>query len=118
MAVRKARCIREPMQKSIHVKHISSKQVNEKDKKAIVIAQEIKFARLLSCNDKVTRDRVLKNLKRWLIVRSQSTLGKICILVFVFLFPIPINSDFCLSKFIYLNFIYLFIRYIIRKRYT
>lgn len=82
MAVRKARCIREPMQKSIqHVKHISSKQVNEKDKKAIVIAQEIKFARLLSCNDKVTRDRVLKNLKRWLIVRSQGTLGKICILV-------------------------------------
>lgn len=82
MAVRKARCIREPMQKSIqHVKHISSKKVNEKDKKAIVIAQEIKFARLLSCNDKVTRDRVLKNLKRWLIVRSQSTLGKICILV-------------------------------------
>ena len=75
MAVRKARCIREPMQKSIHVKHISSKQVNEKDKKAIVIAQEIKFARLLSCNDKVTRDRVLKNLKRWLIVRSQSTLA-------------------------------------------
>ncbi|XP_043583299.1 ribosomal RNA processing protein 1 homolog isoform X1 [Bombus pyrosoma] len=76
MAVRKARCIREPMQKSIqHVKHISSKQMNEKDKKAIVIAQEIKFARLLSCNDKVTRDRVLKNLKRWLIVRSQSTLA-------------------------------------------
>lgn len=82
MAVRKARCIREPMPKSIQrVKHISSKQVNERDKKVIVIAQEIKFARLLSCNDKVTRDRVLKNLKRWLIVRSQSTLGKICILV-------------------------------------
>ncbi|XP_071858035.1 ribosomal RNA processing protein 1 homolog Nnp-1 isoform X1 [Bombus fervidus] len=75
MAVRK-RYLFEPMPKSIlHVKHISSKQVSEKDKKAIVIAQEIKFARLLSCNDKVTRDKVLKYLKRWLIVRTQSSLA-------------------------------------------
>ena len=36
----------------------------KKDKKAIVTAQEIKFARLLSCNDKVTRDRVLKKFKK------------------------------------------------------
>ena len=74
--LQRKRYLFEPMPKAKqYVKHISSKQVSEKDKKAIVIAQEIKFARLLSCNDKVTRDKVLKYLKRWLIVRTQSTLA-------------------------------------------
>ncbi|PBC31335.1 ribosomal RNA processing protein 1 homolog [Apis cerana] len=72
MAVKKVRCthasLQVPMQR---MKQIIS--INEKDKKAIVIAQEIKFARLLSSNDKIIRDRVLKNLRKWLTVRSQSS---------------------------------------------
>ncbi|XP_011139787.1 ribosomal RNA processing protein 1 homolog isoform X3 [Harpegnathos saltator] len=44
-----------------------------KNKKTLVIAQEIKFARLLADNDKRIRDKVLKSLKKWLTVRSQSS---------------------------------------------
>ncbi|CAL7944299.1 unnamed protein product [Xylocopa violacea] len=80
MAVKKAqRSTRAPLQKSVHQKLRNKEQqkqvtsVNDKDKKAVVIAQEIKFARLLSNNDKITRDRVLKNLRKWLTVRSQSS---------------------------------------------
>lgn len=51
--------------------------VNKKDRKAVIIAQEIKFARLLSSNDKRARDKVLKNLRKWLTVRSSSSFGKI-----------------------------------------
>ncbi|XP_076281941.1 ribosomal RNA processing protein 1 homolog Nnp-1 [Lasioglossum baleicum] len=46
---------------------------NTKNGKALVIAQEIKFARLLSSNDKRVRDKVLKNLRKWLTVRSKSS---------------------------------------------
>ncbi|XP_014485003.1 PREDICTED: ribosomal RNA processing protein 1 homolog isoform X2 [Dinoponera quadriceps] len=35
--------------------------------------REIKFARLLADNDKRTRDKVLRNLQKWLTVRSQSS---------------------------------------------
>lgn len=80
MAVKKVRCthasLQVPMQR---MKQIIS--INEKDKKAIVIAQEIKFARLLSSNDKIIRDRVLKNLRKWLTVRSQSSFSKIYIFI-------------------------------------
>ncbi|XP_043278275.1 ribosomal RNA processing protein 1 homolog [Venturia canescens] len=44
-----------------------------KKRKALVIAQEIKFARLLANNDKKVRDKMLKNLKKWLTVRSESS---------------------------------------------
>lgn len=44
-----------------------------KDKKALVVAQEIKIARLLANNDKKVRDKVLKRLHKWLTVRSQSS---------------------------------------------
>ncbi|XP_078043064.1 ribosomal RNA processing protein 1 homolog Nnp-1 [Augochlora pura] len=44
-----------------------------KSGKTIIVAQEIKFARLLSSNDKRVRDRILKNLKKWLTVRSKSS---------------------------------------------
>lgn len=75
MAVKKGQYMRELPGKSIpHMKRIIS--MNKKDKKAIVIAQEIKFARLLSSNNKIIRDRVLKNLRKWLTVRSQSSFGK------------------------------------------
>lgn len=49
------------------------KKVKAKDTKALIIAQEIKFARLLACNDNKTRNKVLKNLKKWLSVRSKSS---------------------------------------------
>lgn len=42
-------------------------------KKALVIAHEIKFAKLLAGNDKKVRDKVLKNLKKWLAIRSESS---------------------------------------------
>ncbi|XP_017754441.1 PREDICTED: ribosomal RNA processing protein 1 homolog [Eufriesea mexicana] len=72
MAVKKTRCTRAPLQKSMQcMKQVTL--INEKNKKVVVIAQEIKFARLLSSNDKVTRNRVLKNLRKWLTVRSQSS---------------------------------------------
>jgi len=48
----------------------------DKNKKAVVVAQEIKIARLLANNDKKVRDKVLKRLNKWLTVRSQSSFGK------------------------------------------
>ncbi|XP_046419576.1 ribosomal RNA processing protein 1 homolog [Neodiprion fabricii] len=48
-------------------------QKSAKNKKTLVIAHEIKFAKLLAGNDKKVRDKVLKNLRKWLTVRSEST---------------------------------------------
>ncbi|XP_072751922.1 uncharacterized protein Nnp-1 [Anoplolepis gracilipes] len=42
-------------------------------KKNLLVAQEIKMARLLANNDKKVRDKVLKRMKKWLTVRSQSS---------------------------------------------
>ncbi|XP_063898729.1 ribosomal RNA processing protein 1 homolog [Helicoverpa armigera] len=42
-------------------------KVKTKKEHVLVVAQEIKFARLLSGNEKKTRDRVLKSLKKWLL---------------------------------------------------
>lgn len=58
-------------------------KVTDKSKKALVIAQEIKFARLLADNDKKIRDKVLKNLKKWLTVRSQSSFGKLVLICII-----------------------------------
>ncbi|KPI96357.1 Ribosomal RNA processing protein 1-like [Papilio xuthus] len=41
--------------------------VKNKKERILVIAQEFKFAKLLSSNEKKTRDRVLKALKKWLL---------------------------------------------------
>lgn len=41
--------------------------VKNKKEHVLVVAQEFKFARLLSGNEKRTRDRVLKALKKWLL---------------------------------------------------
>ncbi|XP_038219940.1 ribosomal RNA processing protein 1 homolog [Zerene cesonia] len=38
-----------------------------KKEKVLVVAQEFKFAKLLSGNEKKSRDRVLKTLKKWLL---------------------------------------------------
>lgn len=51
-------------------------ETKDKSKKALVVAQEIKIARLLANNDKKVRDKVLKRLNKWLTVRSQSSFGK------------------------------------------
>ncbi|CAG4949155.1 unnamed protein product [Parnassius apollo] len=41
--------------------------LKNKKEHVVVVAQEFKFARLLSGNEKKTRDRVLKALKKWLL---------------------------------------------------
>lgn len=57
-------------------------ETKDESKKALIIAQEIKFARLLANNDKKIRDKVLKRLKKWLTIRSQSLFGKsVCIVL-------------------------------------
>ncbi|XP_029169907.1 ribosomal RNA processing protein 1 homolog [Nylanderia fulva] len=43
------------------------------NKRSLLVAQEIKMARLLTNTDKKIRDKVLKRLKKWLTVRSQSS---------------------------------------------
>ncbi|XP_013143289.1 PREDICTED: ribosomal RNA processing protein 1 homolog [Papilio polytes] len=50
-------------------KQKSKKRPIEKNKKEriLVIAQEFKFAKFLSSNEKKTRDRVLKALKKWIL---------------------------------------------------
>lgn len=86
MAVRKPHHARGSLQKS-KIKTLKSNNNQQeqctklKNKKTLVIAQEIKFARLLADNDKKIRDKVLKNLKKWLTVRSQSSFGKLFYLV-------------------------------------
>ncbi|XP_050678432.1 ribosomal RNA processing protein 1 homolog [Leptidea sinapis] len=58
--------------KSVDKKNIKQQKlkkkpmVKPKKEKVLVVAQEFKFALLLSGNDKKTRDRVLKSLKKWL----------------------------------------------------
>lgn len=44
--------------------------------KVNIVAQELKFAKLLACNDQKIRNGVLKSLKKWLATRSQSSYRK------------------------------------------
>lgn len=46
------------------------------DGKVNVVAQELKFAKLLASNDVKIRNGVLKSLKKWLNTRSQSSYRK------------------------------------------
>lgn len=48
-------------------KSLKKPKVKNKKEKVLIVAQEIKFARLLSGNEKKTRDRVLKTFKKWLL---------------------------------------------------
>ncbi|XP_031843387.2 ribosomal RNA processing protein 1 homolog Nnp-1 isoform X1 [Nomia melanderi] len=79
MAVKKTqRCTRAPRKKYTQQILENKKQKeenaeNNKNKRTIIIAQEIKFARLLSSNDKRIRDKILKNLRKWLTVRARSS---------------------------------------------
>lgn len=45
--------------------------------KAILVAQEISFAKVLAGNDKKLRDRGVKRLRKWLSARSNSEPGKL-----------------------------------------
>lgn len=49
----------------------------EADGKVNVVAQELKFAKLLACNDQKIRNDILKSLKKWLKTRSQSSYRKL-----------------------------------------
>lgn len=44
--------------------------------KVNIVAQELKFGKLLACNDQKIRNGVLKSLKKWLNTRSQSSYRK------------------------------------------
>lgn len=44
--------------------------------KVSVVAQELKFAKMLASNDVNVRNGVLKSLKKWLNTRSQSSYRK------------------------------------------
>lgn len=44
--------------------------------KVFIVKQEIKFARCLAGNDPKVRTRVLKNLKKWLKLRSKGSFRK------------------------------------------
>ena len=49
---------------------------NVADTKVHLLAQELKFAQSLAGNDPKTRRKVLKNLKKWLHLRSTSSYRK------------------------------------------
>lgn len=54
----------------IDTEKMEAKQISTEDKKNLLIAQELKIARLLAGNEKVSRDRALKSLKKWFQRRS------------------------------------------------
>lgn len=49
---------------------------NEMEAKVHLITQDIKFAQALGGNDKSIRDKFLKNLKKWLRERSNTSYRK------------------------------------------
>lgn len=49
--------------------------VKPKKEQVLIVAQEIRFARLLADNEKKTRDRAVKSLKKWLINCFQRNYG-------------------------------------------
>lgn len=71
MAVRQAK----PPRAEKKLNKISKPKIKNENK-VLLVAQEIKFAKTLAGNDKKARDKVLKNLKKWLTYRSASSFGK------------------------------------------
>lgn len=55
--------------------NMNEKSENTKnlDQKTLVIAQEIKLAKVLAGNNKTLRERALRRLKRWFEFRSKGT---------------------------------------------
>jgi Nucleolar protein,Nop52 len=60
--------------------------------KVSVVAQELKFAKMLASNDVKIRNGVLKSLKKWLATRSQSSYRKYLLIASF----IVTHSDGCL----------------------
>lgn len=54
----------------------SEVQSDAKPAKVDVVAQELKFAKMLASNDSKVRSKILKSLKKWLNTRSQSSYRK------------------------------------------
>jgi hypothetical protein len=54
---------------------MSAEAIDEKSK-VFIVEQELKFAKCLSGNDPAKRNRILKNLKKWLKTRAKSSFGK------------------------------------------
>ena len=50
----------------------SPKNDKKQVKKVLVVAQELKLARVLAGNNKTARDRALKSLKKWFQNRSST----------------------------------------------
>lgn len=51
--------------------------------KVHLMTQELKFVKTLAGNDALLRDKILKNLKKWLISRSKSSFRKFLFLFFL-----------------------------------
>lgn len=82
---KKPKNLKKPMKKSPKKEeNVQSERPTNGDAESVggkvpIVEREIKFARLLAGNDPKTRTRVLKNLKRWLNLRSQGSYGEFCI---------------------------------------
>lgn len=68
-----------------------------KKEQVLVVAQEIKYARWLSSNDKKTRDRMLKALKKWVSHCFEKGYGTylIPIVIFFNLVELSLRSHAC-----------------------
>ncbi|KAK3907876.1 Ribosomal RNA processing protein 1-like protein [Frankliniella fusca] len=59
----------------VTMKNVGSSKLREEngktDKQALLVAQEISFAKVLAGNDKKLRDRGVKRLRKWLMARSK-----------------------------------------------
>lgn len=69
--------------------------------KVSVVAQELKFAKMLASNDVKIRNGVLKSLKKWLNTRSQSSYRKYILIAVFFVTDfqtISMNGDIRMGK--------------------
>lgn len=55
-----------------HPREKIMKTDNQNDKKVYLVAQELKLARVLAGNNKTSRDRALRSLKKWFAHRSKT----------------------------------------------
>lgn len=55
-----------------HPREKIMKTDNKTDKKVYLVAQELKLARVLAGNNKTSRDKALKSLKKWFSHRSKT----------------------------------------------
>lgn len=57
----------------------TKKNSKNKKKKILLVAQELKLARILAGNNKTARDRALKSLKKWFQNRA-TAMRKFCVI--------------------------------------